>query len=166
MENIYYIENWFLSTTTLVIVSDLRGCKNDQPVISSKPHFLQGDPSLLKWVEQIDSGHILKQCSHLLTWNLSDLVVRWFFYFGTEQRDWQLKHPVNTLYIFVLFIKGQSAQRTWSNSSFHSKSQAHRTRSVEGLNPDPALHDTLVQMEPRTGRSLAGQIRMQVFDSS
>jgi len=61
---------------------NLRGCKNDQPVISSKPHFLQGDTSLLK--------------------------------------------------------------------------------SVEGLNPDPALHDTLVQMEPRTGRSLAGQIRMQV----
>jgi len=29
---------------------NLRGCKNGQPVISSKPHFFQGDPSLLEAV--------------------------------------------------------------------------------------------------------------------
>ena len=37
-----------VSVIIIIMVLDLRGCKNGQPVISSKPHFFQGDSSLLE----------------------------------------------------------------------------------------------------------------------
>ena len=38
---------WFTSCFFLSLL-DLRGCKNGQPIITSKPHFFQGDSSLLE----------------------------------------------------------------------------------------------------------------------